>query len=273
MTEPRMIPVVDGVELALWQQGHGPVPLVLLHGYSLGAGTWDRVLPLLPADRFTIYRYEQRGFGHSSKPDSGHSMTIHAHDLKALLDRLDIDRAVLAGHSLGGAISQEFATLWPGRLRAVVSCNALARHRELPGMDAAKRARIAAYGTTEQNRRVFEASVPNYFDPRNRDPETLAFFVEMALRASTAALREQLHDAYAASPLEAARFAALDLPVLALTGATDPVASPEQSIALAEAVPGSEIAIIPRAGHTPMWERPEEWTRIVLEFLARRLGA
>lgn len=271
MSGPRMIPVSDGVELALWQRGDGAVPIVFLHGYSLSAATWERVLPLFPAGRFTLYRYDLRGFGASSKPEKGYSMNQHARDLKALMDALNIPAAVLIGHSLGGAISQEFATLWPDRVLAYVSNSALARHRPLPGMDAGKQARADAFGTPAQNRQILEGAVASYFDPRNSTPETLATFTEMAMQSSSVALRDQLIDAYTAPALDAALYAALRLPVLALTGATDPVAPPAQSMALAEAVPDSELAIMPRAGHTPMWERPGEWTRIVLEFLDRRV--
>lgn len=269
--ELRKVQVAEGVDLAVKVDGRGPVPVIFLHGYSLSMDTWDKVIGKFPAERYTTYAYDLRGFGDSSKPASGHTMRQHATDLAALMDRFRIQRAVLVGHSLGGAISQEFASMYPDRVLAVVSSDAFARHLPLPGASDAIRRRAESFGTPDQNREILKGAVPRYFDPRNQRPADVEKFISIAIKGSSAALGEQLVDAYAAPTLDVAKYRQFRFPVLAISGATDSVVPVAQAIALSDVVPDSEIALVPRAGHSPMWEMPDAWARQVLEFLARRV--
>ena len=101
-----MVKIDGGIELAVQENGHGPIPVVLVHGYSMSLATWDRVVPLFPTDKYTTYAYDLRGFGDSSKSASGFNYRQHAEDLHELLKALKIDRAVIIGHSIGGQIGR-----------------------------------------------------------------------------------------------------------------------------------------------------------------------
>ncbi len=270
--EMRRVPVADGIELAVRVDGYGPMPVIFLHGYSLSMDTWDKVIRKFPSDRYTTYAYDLRGFGDSSKPDSGFTMNQHARDLAVLMDRLNLPSAVLIGHSLGGAIGQEFATLYPKRVLALVTSDAFARQLPLPGASDAIRARAGSFGSVEQNREILKGAVPRYFDPRNANPVDVERFLAVALKSSTPALRDQLIDAYAAPALDADKYRQLRIPVLAISGAMDNVVPVAQAIAVSDAIPDAELVLVPRAGHTPMWERPDAWGQAVLEFLGRRVS-
>jgi alpha-methylacyl-CoA racemase len=261
----------NGATLAVDTAGDGPIPLVFIHGYSLSLKTWDRVVGRFPASRYTTIRYDLRGFGTSSKPEAGYTMAQHVADLRLLLDRLEIAKAVLIGHSLGGAITQEFALEHPNRLLGYVSSNAYARFNPLPGLSPAAQQRADSFGTPEQNRPLLEGSVVRYLDPRNATPADLAALFAMTQNASSKALRDGLIDVYTGPTLDAAKYAALAIPVLSITGTTDAVVPIAQAVALSELIPDSELALIPRAGHSPMWERSEAWTGAVLDFLSRRV--
>lgn len=95
------------------------VPLILLHGLSSQSHIFDRVAPLL-ADRFRVIALDQRGHGESDKPDAGYDFKTVAGDLLAFLDALRIKRAIIAGHSWGGAVALYFAAHHSGRTRAVI---------------------------------------------------------------------------------------------------------------------------------------------------------
>ncbi|MGB3071357.1 MAG: alpha/beta hydrolase [Ottowia sp.] len=268
----RKVTVDEGVELAVRQSGNGPLPVFFLHGYSLSMDTWEKVIDKFPADRYTRYAYDLRGFGDSSKPERGYNMRQHAKDLGVLMDRLQVQRAILIGHSLGGAISQEFAIENPARTLAVVTSDAFARHLPLPGANEAIRKRADSFGALDTNREILKGAVPRYFDPRNGNAADVERFLNIALKSSSAALRDQLIDAYDAPTLSAERYRQLRVPVLAVSGAVDHVVPVAQAIAVSDIVPDAEIALVARAGHTPMWERPEAWTTPVLEFLSRRVS-
>jgi pimeloyl-ACP methyl ester carboxylesterase len=269
--EVKRIQISSGVEIAYTKTGHGPVPIVFVSGYSLSHETWKRVIPLFPPDRYTLYAYDLRGFGQSSKPADGFSMHQHAIDLHDFITALNVSRAVVIGHSIGGSIAQEFGILYPERTIALVSSGGAARYLPLSGWSEALAQRVAGYGTVEQNRKIFEANVPRYFDPRNVTASDINETVRIALQSSTTALKDQLRDSFVAAPLPEPAFRAIKFPVLAVAATTDMISPISQAILLTDIIPDSEIAIVERSGHSPMWERPPAWAEKVLDFLARRV--
>lgn len=267
-TDLQTIRLENGIELVVQKNGSGPTPVVFIHGYSLSLMTWDKVAPLFPAGKYTTYAYDLRGFGDSSKPASGFNYRQHAEDLHELLKALKLTRAVIIGHSIGGQIAQEFVIRYPNEVIGLVTSGSLARSLPPAGYSDAIRARVESYGTPDQNRKVFEAAVPRYFDQRNISREDTQLFIEVAMKSSTAALREQLVDIFSAPALDSAQFRGIKSPTLVISSSTDPIGTIAQAIALTDVIPGSELAVVERAGHSPMWERPEAWMKRVLPFLA-----
>jgi len=106
------------VDIAFWVQGVGPA-IVLLHGTSANHGVWADVANQL-SDRATVISLDQRGHGHSGKPDRGYTGSDYAKDVIVVLDALAIDRAVVGGHSLGGRNAWVTAALFPERVAAAV---------------------------------------------------------------------------------------------------------------------------------------------------------
>ena len=94
-------------------------PVVFVHGWPDSWFSFSRVLPLLPAT-LRLIALDQRGFGDSDHPDSGYTIPGFAADLVALLDALDIDRAILVGHSYGGATALAMAVRRPAAVAAYV---------------------------------------------------------------------------------------------------------------------------------------------------------
>jgi pimeloyl-ACP methyl ester carboxylesterase len=270
--QQQTVKLDNGIELAVQKSGHGPTPIVFVHGYSLSMATWEKVIPLFPSDRFTTYAYDLRGFGDSSKPASGFNYRQHAEDLSELLKALKLEQVVVIGHSIGAQIGQEFVIRYPNKVMALVTSGALARSLPPLGYSDAVRTRVEGYGTLEQNRKVLEDSVPHYFDPRNVSDEDIQRFVAIAMKSSTAALKEQLIDIFTAPALTADQYRGITVPVLAISSSSDPIGTVAQAIALTDAIPYSELAVIERAGHSSMWERPTAWMERVLPFLDRRLG-
>src|SRR5215211_1349218 len=105
---------VNNIRLAYERRGTG-TPLVLLHGYPLDHHLWDEVAPLL-VDAFELILPDLRGFGESSTVDSFYTMEDIASDIAALLDHLEIQKAAIAGHSMGGYVALAFARLFPERV-------------------------------------------------------------------------------------------------------------------------------------------------------------
>jgi len=94
------------------------IPVVFVHGWPDSWFSFSRVLPLLPAT-LRLIAFDQRGFGESDHPDSGYTIPGFAADLVAFLDALDIERAVLVGHSYGTFVARRAAITMPERVVAL----------------------------------------------------------------------------------------------------------------------------------------------------------
>jgi non-heme chloroperoxidase len=92
----------NSADIEIYYEDHGAGrPVVLIHGYPLSGRAWDKqALALLDAG-YRVITYDRRGFGKSSQPATGYDYDTFAADLNTLLERLDLDDAVLVGHSMG----------------------------------------------------------------------------------------------------------------------------------------------------------------------------
>ncbi len=116
---------VNEIELSYLQADYtdpwkeGKEHLVLLHGWMGCKESWVRQIPFF-SRHFAVIAPDLRGFGESSKPESGYAIEEYARDLAALLDALGIGGAHLLGQSFGGIIAQMFAIKHPERTRSLV---------------------------------------------------------------------------------------------------------------------------------------------------------
>ena len=106
-------------ELAIWRAGEGPDPIVCLHGITAQHRAFNAAARYLEASHGLV-GVDLRGRGDSDKPESGYSLEAHAADVVRVLDHLGLQRAVLAGHSMGGFVALKTALTFPERVRALV---------------------------------------------------------------------------------------------------------------------------------------------------------
>jgi non-heme chloroperoxidase len=86
----------------LYYEDHGSgQPIVLIHGYPLSGRAWDKQVPVLAEAGYRVVTYDRRGFGKSSQPLNSYDYDTFAADLHALIEALDLDDAILIGHSMG----------------------------------------------------------------------------------------------------------------------------------------------------------------------------
>jgi len=122
-----------GLRLHYQWVGSGP-DLVMVHGLTGNLAVWHlRIIPEL-AEHFRILTYDLRGHGHSDVPASGYSPDEMAADLLALLDTLEVERPVIAGHSYGADIALYFAARNPERVSEVIAIESA-----LPALESARR--------------------------------------------------------------------------------------------------------------------------------------
>jgi pimeloyl-ACP methyl ester carboxylesterase len=121
----RAVPKIERVEVLLHGHrvnfniaGHGP-PVVLIHGVAGRAAQWDQTAQFL-AESHTVVAPDLLGHGDSAKPRGDYSLGAHASGIRDLLVGLNIERASVVGHSLGGGIAMQFAYQFPERCERLV---------------------------------------------------------------------------------------------------------------------------------------------------------
>lgn len=249
--------------------GHGPT-LVLIHGYGESLMSWRAVFDLL-APRADVIAIDLPGFGLSSKPATGYATDSLAADVLRALDALGVRRAVVAGHSLGGAVAVAAALMDTARIQGLVL------------IDAAVVGTPAAVSESRDSSRTGSATgtaITEYEAVRTRfaaphDPHWLAESDSAALyvpaddpryRGALAAVLREFDFAY----LTADRAARLTLPTLIVWGEYDEVFPLAAGQALAAALPGSRLKVVSRAWHRPHVERPAETADAIARFVTGR---
>lgn len=262
---------VGGAELYYERAGRGPA-VVLLHAGIADLRMWDEQVGAL-ADRFTVLRYDARGFGRTRATAGAFS---NRDDLARLLDGLGVDRAALVGCSRGGMIALDFALERPERVAALGwVCSGVGgfqqpdeafdpRELELMAeMEAAEAAgdmeRVAALDV-----RVW---VDGPLQPEGRAPEGVRRRVyEMALGNYRGAMVDGLAPQPLAPPA-AGRLGELRAPVLAVVGGLDLSETAAAAALLAREAADVRVLRYPDAAHLPSMEQPARFNHDLREFL------
>jgi pimeloyl-ACP methyl ester carboxylesterase len=259
---------LNGAQIAYEVLGAGPA-LTLIHEGIADRRMWRETLPALEGD-FTVVTYDQRGFGDSSLPSGP---ATYVDDLRALLDHVGLDRTTLVGASLGGRVALELALLQPERVDALVLAGA-----GLPDWgwsDEVKRfgeEEEEAYESGDLDRAV-ELNLKLWVDGPRRDsdavdPAMRAFVGEMQRRAFEIPLPDP--PPTAPPPLEPPareRLGDIAIPTLVVVGDEDVEDIKQIAAVLAEQIPGARKVTLPDTAHMIPLERPEEFNRILLDFL------
>ncbi|MEE9442000.1 MAG: alpha/beta hydrolase [candidate division Zixibacteria bacterium] len=113
------VSVEPGVSLEIVDWGGTGTPIILLAGLGHTAHVFDELAPELTND-YHLIGITRRGFGASSQPDSGYDINTLVDDIKVVMDSLNIEKVILAGHSLGGDEMTLFARKFPKRVQGLI---------------------------------------------------------------------------------------------------------------------------------------------------------
>jgi 3-oxoadipate enol-lactonase len=249
---------VNGIELAYERDGKG-TPLVLLHGFPLDHHLWDEVVPLLE-DSFDLILPDLRGFGESETIDTPYTMEDYASDIASLLDHLGIQKAAIAGHSMGGYVALAFARTYPERVSglALVSSQAPADPPERKEGRYKSAAEVAEKGISG----VVETMAPKF----TSDPRLQAVAREIMEKQKPAAYIGALK-AMAERADSTPMLSMFTFPLVIIHGDEDALISVDRAREVKASIPGSHYAELRGIGHVPMLEAAEK-TAEALKHLA-----
>jgi 3-oxoadipate enol-lactonase len=259
-----MIARINGIKLNYRLEGaKGRPVVVLIHGFPFDLSTWKAQVAALKA-RFQVLTYDLRGLGHSELGPAPQPLEAYVDDLCALLDSLGIAKAAVAGLSMGGYIAlrgvqREGARFWAlalcdtkaeadsdeGKLGRANGIKALRQHGAKPFAKGMLPKLLARPGT-EAGRRLLKL-----MQSQSVDGMANALAAMQGRTDSTLALK------------------GLRLPVLVLAGKEDLLMPAALSRSLARKIKGSQLKLLPGAGHVSNLEAPSAFNRALADFFVK----
>lgn len=263
---------INGVELNYELQGQSGEPLVLVHGYTGDITDWRLVLPEFTGTH-RVLMMDHRGHGASEAPSdrAAYSMLQMADDVEALIAMMGFERYHLVGHSMGGVISQEIALRNPGRLMSLTLEDTGPRfgvgRNEVVRTFIEKRNKMAE----EQGMAAIVAmpalvSPPPHM-PKERTAETDRRLAGMSVDGYIGAW--QGLDAWRGTK---ERLKDIAVPTMVIYGDLDAKPMVDGALFLAATIPGAVLEVVPEAGHSPQYERPEIFNAALRRHLDRNAG-
>ena len=239
---------VNGVQLAYTRNGQGK-PLVLVHGYPLDYSIWDEVVSLLDND-FDIIRPDLRGFGESEIVEGQYKIVDMAADIAGLLDYLKVEKAALAGHSMGGYISLAFARTYPERIAGL----GLIASQSLADTPERKQGR---YEAAAEIIKTGVEPIAEAFSPKlTPDKRVQAFIHKLIVKQPPEGLTGALK-AMAERDDSTSILSGFSFPVAILHGKLDELIPIERAQEMKALIPHAHLTELPDTGHIPMMEHPQ----------------
>jgi 3-oxoadipate enol-lactonase len=258
---PRII-TNNGYDIGYAEAGGGAAtPIVFLHGVGSDKSVWRPQLEHFARERRAI-AFDYPGYGESDPAPKGTTRDDYADAIISAMHELGVDRAHICGLSLGGVVAIAMHHADAKRCASLIIADSFAVHPE--GRAIYERG-VAA---SDNLRAMAEARV-DVLLAQPADPALRSEVVDTMARIDPAAYRIGAEAVWLADQRDRAQ--EIDVPSLVLCGSEDKITPAELSNELVDLIPDARMQIIAGAGHISNAERPDEFNRIVGEFI-RSLG-
>jgi len=261
--------------------GSGEPVMLLMHGFGSSTYTWADVMQPL-AEHGTVVAYDRPAFGLTERPlpgewtgESPYSDTSQVEMAVGLMNALKVEKAILIGHSSGGAIALQTALAYPNRVSGLILVDpALYGSRGIPDglrflLDTPQLKRLGPFFARslagKEGDAFLEAAWYDFSKFTEQDKAAYrkplqAEYWDVALWELTKANR-----AVDLSP----RLGELEMPVMVVTGANDRIIYPDVTEELAEKIPNAHFESFDLCGHVPQEECPQAFLQSVLAFVSK----
>lgn len=253
---------INGIDLYYQVHGEGPA-LVLAHGAGGSHLSWWQQVPEF-SKTYKVVTFDHRSFGHSRDMRDGPGPKAFVEDLTALLDHLDIEKAVVAGQSMGGWTVCGFAAAHPKRTSALILCDTLG------GIETVETVRAQA-GIEELSSGGLAAALENAYAESFPESEPHLTFLYQQISAQNMYVTPKLGAELFSLKSDPTPLIEHKIPMLLIVGEEDVLTPPYAMKSIPTQIPHARFVQVSRAGHSVYFERPDEFNRIVSGFL-RGLG-
>ncbi len=265
---------VNGMQVHLRDEGphDDPAPIVLLHGTAASLHTWQGWATAL-RDQRRVIRFDLPGFGLTGpNRQNDYSTAADVLFVRAVMDKLGVQRFVIGGNSLGGLIAWNVAARMPDRVDRLILVDAAGYPLQGAGQDIPLALRIARMPGL---RRVAQYVLPRglvenalrklYGDPAKVNSDLVDRYSDMVRRAGD---REALGlRVDQQRPADLRLLQEIKAPTLIIWGGRDRLLPPEMGERFEDDIPGAKLVLLPDLGHMPMEEDPQGSVAVVRRFL------
>lgn len=248
---------VDGLKIHSTSAGSGRTTLVFVHGWTCDLSSWAAQVPAL-SKKYRVLALDLPGHGQSDSPKDGKfSMDLFARAVEAVRAEAGTDKIVLVGHSMGAPVIRQYARLYPQHVAALVAVDGPLDMRQFPEFKPPSL-------TGAEGLKVREGMIRGMFTPQT-SPDVQKKVLAMMLKAPEATAIGAMGSMMDPS---LRRADVTPMPALAVWAGTN-----QQMPNLDEArkaLPKFEQAKVEGTGHFLMMEKPEEFNRLLIEFVDRQ---
>jgi 2-hydroxy-6-oxonona-2,4-dienedioate hydrolase len=254
----EQLTTADGTRLSFYDVGSGRVPVVLLHGLFGSPSNWQSIMH----DLGHLYRFLALQlpieFGTERRHTSFESLGQLTDHVVRFYDEMGLDSAVLCGNSLGGQIALDFYLRHPERVERLVLCGSAGLfERNLSGGQHPRLCR----------RFVRAQACEIFYDPMHVSEELVddvyAMLCDRGYRRFLLKVAKATRDRYMLEEL-----ANVKVPTLIVWGRDDAITPPFVAEQFCDHISSAELVYIDRCGHAPPIERPDEFARVLHDFLS-----
>jgi pimeloyl-ACP methyl ester carboxylesterase len=254
----------DDAEIAYSISGDGP-PVVLLHPFPAHHALWTPAAQALIA-RYRVILPDLRGHGESGAGEGPATMGKHASDIERILNDAGVGRAVFAGVSIGGYILFECWRRFRGRFAGLVLCDT----RPQPDTPEARSNRLrSAADVLERGIEPFlDGLIPKLFGRTTLGarPDRVDEARRMMLQMSPQDIAQVL-EGMAERPDSLPTLRTINVPAMIVMGEEDTLSTVADGELMRANISGSQLRLVPKAGHYAPWEQPEEVGRLLRQFV------
>lgn len=247
--------MLDGARVHYTAAGRGPATIVLIHGWTCDHTFWDGQIGALKG-RYRVLAVDLPGHGRSD-PAPDYSMKRFARAVNAVLEKERARKAVLAGHSMGGAVMPEFARLYPEKAAAIVAVDAFFPD---PGASRPLEALAAQFegpGAMEARSKMVQGMFTAATAPEVRK------HIETVMRGTRPEVAAGAMRGMA--DVSVWREGVIDVPFVEIAAATSTYLTEES---LRKRFPRAVLIRVPETGHFLHMEKPDEVNRALLGWLS-----
>jgi len=249
---------INGIDLYYETHGAGPA-LVLAHGGGGSHLSWWQQVPEF-SQTYQVITFDHRSFGQSPDLPDGPGPRAFVQDLTALLDQLGIQKAAVAGQSMGGWTVCGFASAHPERTSALILCDTTGGV-ETPAVTKAQA------GIQERSRGSLAQILTNAYSSKFPERHPALCFLYQQISALNTRVTPNLVPLLFGLKHDLKPIIAHKIPTLLLVGEEDVLTPPPAMASVAAQIPQARFVQVPQAGHSVYFERAEEFNRILGEFL------